>query len=696
MRLWLLALCLLTACDCDSNDRQLGRGGDAAAGDSGAFGPGHDRDAEGQGGSSWRADSSAGGNSGGDGSSGAGGGAGTGGGFTDNNGGRDVPPPNCDYYANSDVRDLPENYGYASVPPMMALADTFYTYDLRTNIGACSTDRVSWTFEQGPPDARIELPGVSNTLVPGDTFVHEDGGDARERVKVSWSLEGEEAGCVVFKVRWKAWRDCGIGDDGSWGPELTQEWSIAVRRNHWYSGDMHVHTKHSERGEEAGSTWDYVRRMRNEATNDAGDSFASRRFRSLRGRLHWVIFSEHTNNEMEECGRHFAAYCIDDAALDVATGRDVAREYTEMLDGEVLLVGGSEISNKYDGHFGFLPRNPFPGHPIYAPGYFDNPTDYDLDVGYGAGTMRERWIDGAATNTEEIAQIRDMGGLAIVNHETAAAFWIRFDWTTTDIDGLEVWNGGNRHDKYDDSAYNGEVDLNDITEDNLLDAEIPEDPIEHSWLGLLKTGRWPLALVGGSDTHDYNEVVCFDGPCDPTNAEFAVPTTSVWAPHFVWADGRDGVGDALAAGRAVVHDQSNFIDLRITHSGHEYGIGDTIEGYSEGQTLDLRAFGRVANFVDGDNRVLLILGTRIDAGDRQVDVLYSSEDEEHFVQSLQSKDHMRYIRADSSFDRAWSAQPQMGDSDYLIWAQFVPWHNPAYLVGNGQDMALTGAIRIRR
>lgn len=29
-----------------------------------------------------------------------------------------------------------------------------------------------------------------------------------------------------------------------------------------------------------------------------------------------------------------------------------------------------------------------------------------------------------------------------------------------------------------------------------------------------------------------------------------------------------------------------------------------------------------------------------------------------------------------------------------IWAQFVPWHNPLYLVGNGQDMALTGAIRV--
>jgi len=31
---------------------------------------------------------------------------------------------------------------------------------------------------------------------------------------------------------------------------------------------------------------------------------------------------------------------------------------------------------------------------------------------------------------------------------------------------------------------------------------------------------------------------------------------------------------------------------------------------------------------------------------------------------------------------------------YVIWSQFVPWHNPLYLVGNRQDMALTGAIRV--
>lgn len=606
------------------------------------------------------------------------------------------PPPACEDSTTTGDGELPADYGYAVAPPRMVLADTFYTYDLRTNIGDCATDRVEWTFVAGPASARLELPGVDTTLAPGEVVVHEDGGAAREEAKVAWEVGEGGPECVDFTVRWRAWRDCGFGEEGVWGPEVTQAWSVAVRANHWYSGDLHVHTKHSERGEEAGSVFDYVRRMRNEATNDAGQDFADRRRRSLRGRLHWLVFTEHTNNEMEECGRHFASWCVQDAGLESATGREVVREYTEQLGGDVLLVVGAEVSNKFDGHFGFLPKNPFPGHPIYAPGYVEEATEYEYDAGYGAGVIRERWVDEAAENSEEIAQIRAMGGLAIVNHEAGPALWVEYDWSTSDIDGLEVWNGGNRHDQFDDSAYNGDIDLNEITKDDALTAEIPEAPIERSWLGLIKTGRWPVVLVGGSDVHDFNEVVCYDGPCDPTNQELALPTTTVWAPSFVWADGVHGVGDGLASGRVVVHDVANFIDLRVTYHGAEYLVGETIAGYVQGEPLEVRAFGRVAEFVDGDNRVLLILGTRVDAGDPSVDVLYNSEDSTHFVEAMLGKDHMRYIRPDSSFDRAWTTMiDDLGPAGaYVIWAQFVPWHNPVYLVGNGQDMALTGAVRL--
>lgn len=570
---------------------------------------------------------------------------------------------------------------------------------MRTNIGACSTDRVRWRLESAPAGARLEIGATS--IASGEEHQHDGGGSPREAAKLAWDLAKVEPGCHAIEVRWQAWRDCGALDDGDWGPWMRQTWELSVRENHWYSGDMHVHTRHSERDDDAGSAHDYYRRMINEAPNDSGDDFADRRERSMRGRLHWLVFSDHTNNEYEECGRHFAEWCSDGAELEAATGRDVVRTITEN-DPSVLLVVGSEISNKFDGHLGFLPRNPFPGHPIYAPDFLEDATDYDVDVGYGPGVFRERWIDETATNQEEIDLVHQMGGLAIVNHESAPTFWIEYDWTSLDFDGLEVWNGGNRHDRFDDDAYHGGIELDDVTEDNRTDTELPEDPLERSWIGMIKHGRWPMVLVGGSDVHDFNEVVCEGGPCDPTNAELATPTTTVWAPEFVWTDGAHGVFDGIARGRVVVHDKSNFIDLRAIHDGPgydaEFVLGDTIAGYTAGEPIQLRAFGRVASFVDGDNRVLLVLGTSGDADDRKVDVLYSSEDDEHFVASLQGKDHMRYIRPDSSFDRGIEITldaEQLGTSgSYIVWAQFVPWHNPVYLEGNGQDMAQTGAIRI--
>ncbi len=608
-----------------------------------------------------------------------------------------MPPPICAAPVSGplDPGELPDGYGWTTAPPSMALGDTFYTYDVRTNIGACSTDRVRWRLESAPVGARLEIGDTS--IGPGEEFQYDDGGSPREAAKIGWDLSAVEPGCQALEVRWQAWRDCGAFDDGQWGPWMTQRYEVAVRENHWYSGDLHVHTRHSERGDEAGSVYDYYQRMINGASNDSGLDFADRRTRSLRGRLHWLVFSDHTNNELEECGRNFASWCAAGADAQAATGREVARSITES-DPTVLLVVGSEISNKFDGHLGFLPRNPFPGHPVYAPDVVDGATDYDLDVGFGPGVFRERWVDGAATNQEEIDLIHQMGGLAIVNHESAPTFWIEYDWTSLDFDGLEVWNGGNRHDRFDDGAYHGGIDLNDLTENDRLETELPEDPIERSWVGMLKHGRWPMVLVGGSDVHDFNEVVCEGGPCDPTNAEMASPTTSVWAPEFVWTNGHSGVFDGLAAGRVVIHDRSNFIDLRVVHADAEHVLGDTVGGYVAGAPLHLRAFGRVSSYVDGDNRVLLILGTSGDADDRRVDVLYDSQDDAHFVTPLQGKDHMRYIRADSSFDREIEITldvEQLGEAGrYFIWAQFVPWHNPLYLDGNGQDMAQTGAIRI--
>ncbi|HVH47072.1 MAG TPA: hypothetical protein VM925_32235 [Labilithrix sp.] len=590
-------------------------------------------------------------------------------------------------------------YGFATDPPTMALADTFYGYDLRTAIGKCATDRVEWTLAQAPSGARLVLPRSRVELAQGETRSHETDGDDREAARVLWDLGGVVPGSYPFSVRWRAWIDCGIFDGGKWGPEVTQSWTLELRKNGWYSGDLHVHTKHSERDDDAGSVFDYYRRIRNETSDDAGRRFANRSTESLRGRLHWLVFSDHTNNEREECGRHFATWCSPKDDVFHATGRDVARHFTEHSGGDVLLVVGSEISNRFGGHFGFLPRNPFPGHVAYAPGYSQNPTFYDYDSGFGSGVFRERWVDDETTNQQELDLGHAMNGLMILNHEDSfPGHWVKYDWSSLDFDGIEVWNGANRHDEWDDSAYNGGLDLNRVSKGNKLELDIPERPIHRSYIGMLKRGRWPLALVGGSDAHDHAEVICGGLACDPTNAELGVPTTTVWADSFVWTNGKTGIEDGIAAGRAVVHDASNFIDLRITYEGHEYMIGDTIEGYEPGTPLAVRAFGRTAAFIDGDNRVLTILGTNGEESDAAVDVLYDSEDETHFVKKLKGKDHMRYIRPESNFDRQWQSTidgRRLGaKKTFFVWAQFIPWHHPAYAFGNGRDMAETGVIRV--
>ncbi|MBX3225994.1 MAG: hypothetical protein KIT84_29535 [Labilithrix sp.] len=593
-----------------------------------------------------------------------------------------------------------DSYGFASEPPTRALADTYYAFDLRTAIGACATDRVEWTLDDAPAGAKLTLAESKVSLAKGQKRAHEKGGADREAAKVEWDLGGVAPGTYTFRVKWRAWTDCGALRSGKWGPEVTQSWSLEVRPNRWYSGDLHVHTKHSERDESSGSVYDYYQRAVNGKTDDAGRTFASRSRDSLRGRLHWLVFSDHTNNEMEECGRHFPKYCQASESMEEATGRDVVKHYTEESKGDVLLVVGSEISNKNDGHFGFLPKNPFPNPPIYAPGYSKDATNYDHDSGSGPGVFRERWVDGKATNAEEIALIHEMNGLAIVNHEDGfTKNWTKYDWTSTDFDGLEVWNGANRHDKWDDSAYNGGIDFNPVSKHDRLSVDIPENPIHRSYIGMLKHGRWPFALVGGSDAHDYNEVVCGGAMCDPTNAEVASPMTTVWADDFVWTNGKTGVLDGIAKGRVVVHDTSNFIDLRVTYEGKEYMLGDTIEDYVPGTTLSLRAIGHAGPFIDGDNRVLLMLGTNGDESSRNVDVLYNSEDATHFVKKAKGKDHMRYIRPETSFDRSWDVKldaTQLGrNKTFFLWSQFIPWHSVTHFWGNGRDMVQTGAIRVK-
>jgi hypothetical protein len=139
---------------------------------------------------------------------------------------------------------------------------------------------------------------------------------------------------------------------------------------------------------------------------------------------------------------------------------------------------------------------------------------------------------------------------------------------------------------------------------------------------MLKHGRWPFALVGGSDVHDHAEVICSGVGCDPTNAELAGPTTTVWADTFVWANGKTGVMDGIAAGRAVIHDASNFIDLRVTYRGREYMVGDTIDDYEPGSPLGLRAIGLapiIGDSVSATTPETITAAARVNANSRNRD-----------------------------------------------------------------------------
>src|SRR5688500_3783428 len=52
----------------------------------------------------------------------------------------------CDPTTTGADAPPPDDHGFATEPPKMALADAFYGYDVRTRIGDCSTDLVRWTF----------------------------------------------------------------------------------------------------------------------------------------------------------------------------------------------------------------------------------------------------------------------------------------------------------------------------------------------------------------------------------------------------------------------------------------------------------------------------------------------------------------------------------------------------------------------
>ena len=139
----------------------------------------------------------------------------------------EAPDCSSDVYSDADPPTLPEDYGILTAPPQQIGSSQVYGYFVKTRIGACATDRVLWTLEDGPPGAYLELsPEVR--VFAGEEFQWEDGGSARERATLVWDPSEANAACYPFTITWRAWRDCGVFDSGSWGPLLTQAFEVSL------------------------------------------------------------------------------------------------------------------------------------------------------------------------------------------------------------------------------------------------------------------------------------------------------------------------------------------------------------------------------------------------------------------------------------------------------------------------------------
>ena len=175
------------------------------------------------------------------------------------------------------------------------------------------------------------------------------------------------------------------------------------------------------------------------------------------------------------------------------------------------------------GHVGCIPRS---GDPFSAvdEAVIDRPAG---SVSGGAGV--------------EWCQAR--GGFAVINHPITAAGWIAYDWTSDAYDALEIFNGGARFDAGDAQSF-------------------------AAWVCDLSQGR-TVVPVGGSDCHAASTPL---PPPEILDQALGLPTTWVWAEN----DDRDSLLDALAAGRVVVADPRNWIDLEVSDREQVVGPGEIL------------------------------------------------------------------------------------------------------------------------
>jgi hypothetical protein len=304
----------------------------------------------------------------------------------------------------------------------------------------------------------------------------------------------------------------------------------------------------------------------------------------------------------------------------------------ELTEPEFLFIDGNEISPVDEnevaptGHVGCAPRD------------LD---EFDVDYVF---TDRPR---GTVTGGETLAQAAEAGCFATLNHPYALAAWTAFDWTSTDYDAIEVYNGTAGWDQGDFDAL-------------------------EAWACDLSLGRNPTA-VAGSDNHRIE----IEPPGGLTDPPLAWPTTWVWADELTWPK----VMGALESGRVAVTDDGSPLEIdAYAADGRWLGMmGDEVDAAAVAQ---VRVSGSVSSL--GKPRVARVY--RIVAGacddPRGPNVREVPQPNWQVVWEVELADG-------DSFDETVSVALQPGDSVFL-------YKGPASDRGLGDyGVGFTNAIRAR-
>lgn len=149
---------------------------------------------------------------------------------------------------------------------------------------------------------------------------------------------------------------------------------------------------------------------------------------------------------------------------------------------------------------------------------------------------------GSVTGGESLAQCKEAGGFAIINHPHNIAPWIEYDWTSEDFDAIEVYNGTLRFDPWDAESL-------------------------QEWERRVATGR-DIVPIGASDCHRWGT----PPPGDFENPALGWPSLRVFV-----AEGEAPI-DAIAAGRVTMAEPGTTIDLVATRDDRVARPGERIHG----------------------------------------------------------------------------------------------------------------------